>query len=124
MIEKFLTESRTDPNKQSRTSNPVSSIIKIDSKTIFDIYLKKKLISPSLSNPSDLYKSSSQISLMSCSQTFSELIPSTSIEIHISHPTKTDISESPIEYSMMEFALQNFKLPNKKTKKNWSQIEK
>lgn len=72
-----------------------------------------------MSNTSDLFKSSSQTSLMSYSQTFSELIPSTSIEIYTPKPNKNDsgcatLSGLPTGYSMMEFALQNFKIPNKK----------
>jgi hypothetical protein len=48
---------------------------------------------------------------MSCSQTFSELIPSVPLETHTPKPT---ISELSTGHSMMEFALQNFKLPNKR----------
>ncbi len=76
--------------------------------------------SPNLiSNTSDLLKSSSQASLMSCSQTFSELIPSASLDIHTPKPTKNDIvfpsiSALPSGHSMMEFALQNFKVPNRR----------
>ena len=56
---------------------------------------------------------------MSYSQTFSELIPSTSLEIHSPSLKKNDIAHSkltalPTGYSMMEFALQNFKIPNKR----------
>jgi hypothetical protein len=47
----------------------------------------------------DLVKSSSQISLMSCSQMSSEL--------EILTPKSTG-------HSMMEFALQNFQIPNKR----------
>ncbi|CAF5121691.1 unnamed protein product, partial [Rotaria sp. Silwood1] len=73
--------------------------------------------SPNLmSNTSDLLKSSSQGSLMSCSQTFSELIPSASLDTHTPKPTQNDIvipntSMLPGGYSMMEFALQNFQIP-------------
>jgi hypothetical protein len=70
-------------------------------------------------------KSSSQASLISCSQTFSELIPSASFDNHTPKPTKNEmayptISALPSGHSMMEFALQNFKVPNKKrSKKSW-----
>jgi hypothetical protein len=72
-----------------------------------------------LSNTSDLFKSSSQASFISCSQTFSELIPSASLDTHTPKPTKNDIvfptiSALPHGHSMMEFALQNFKIPNKR----------
>jgi len=76
--------------------------------------------SPNLiSNTSDLFKSSSQASLMSCSQTFSELIPSASLDNHTPKPTKNDIafptiSALPTGHSMMEFALQNFRIPNRR----------
>ena len=54
---------------------------------------------------------------MSCSQTFSELIPSTSFDTHTPKPTKNDMINSslsalPTGYSMIEFALKNFQLPN------------
>lgn len=66
-----------------------------------------------------MFKSSSQASLISCSQTFSELIPSISFDNHTPKPTKNDIthptiSALPTGLSMMEFALQNFKLPNRR----------
>jgi hypothetical protein len=53
---------------------------------------------------------------MSCSQTFSELIPSASMD---THTPKHDIvfpsiSALPAGHSMMEFALQNFKVPNRR----------
>ncbi|CAF3383714.1 unnamed protein product [Rotaria sp. Silwood1] len=69
-----------------------------------------------MSNTSDLLKSSSQGSLISCSQTFSELIPSASFDTHTPKPTQNDIvipntSMLPGGYSMMEFALQNFQMP-------------
>jgi hypothetical protein len=76
--------------------------------------------SPNLiSNTSDLFKSSSQASFISCSQTFSELIPSTSFDVQTPKPTRNDlvypaISALPSGHSMMEFALQNFKLPNRR----------
>ncbi len=64
---------------------------------MIDKYLKEsQAIIPS---SCDLLKSSSQISLMSCSQTFSEG------EIHT--PKSTG-------YLMMEFAVQNFQIPNKR----------
>ncbi|CAF4729667.1 unnamed protein product [Rotaria sp. Silwood1] len=90
---------------------------------------QRKLTLPPLSNTSDLFKSSSQTSLMSYSQTFSELIPSTSLEIHTPKPTKNDIilptlSVLPTGHSMMEFALQNFKVPNRRrSKKGWKTSE-
>ncbi|CAF4054726.1 unnamed protein product, partial [Rotaria magnacalcarata] len=111
MIENYLQEYRTDGNKQqSHGSN-------------------QKLTSPLLSNTSDLFKSSSQTSLLSYSQTFSELIPSTSFEIYTPKPTKNDMACSslsvlPTGHSMMEFALQNFKIPNKRrSKKRWKTSE-
>ncbi|CAF3339033.1 unnamed protein product [Rotaria socialis] len=111
MIENYLQEYRTDGNKQeSHGSN-------------------QKLTSPLLSNTSDLFKSSSQTSLLSYSQTFSELIPSTSFEIYTPKPTKNDMACSslsvlPTGHSMMEFALQNFKIPNKRrSKKKWKTSE-
>ncbi|CAF2793021.1 unnamed protein product [Rotaria sp. Silwood2] len=80
---------------------------------------QRKLSLPPLLNTSDLFKSSSQTSLMSYSQTFSELIPSTSVEINTPKPTKNDVilptlSVLPTGHSMMEFALQNFKIPNRR----------
>jgi hypothetical protein len=64
---------------------------------MIDKYLKEsQAIVPS---SCDLLKSSSQISLMSCSQT--------SIELEIHPPKSTG-------YSMMEFALQNFQIPNRR----------
>ena len=59
-------------------------------------------------------------SLMSCSQTFSELIPSTSIDMHTPKTIIIDIipppkpPSLPTGCSMMEFALKNFKLPDKR----------
>ncbi|CAF3546374.1 unnamed protein product [Rotaria sordida] len=110
MIENFLQESQIDGNKQSQICN-------------------QKLTLPPLSNTSDLFKSSSQTSLMSYSQTFSELIPSTSLEIHTPKSTKNDIirptlSVLPTGHSMMEFALQNFKVPSRRrSKKGWKTSE-
>ncbi|CAM4880089.1 unnamed protein product [Rotaria socialis] len=85
-------------------------------------------VSPHLiSNTSDLLKSSSQCSFVSCSQTFSELIPSTSFDMHTPKPTQNDVifpnlSTLPGGYSMIEFALKNFHVPSrrqsKKTSKN------
>ncbi len=50
----------------------------------------------------DLFKSSSQVSLMSCSET----------------PNSTG-------YSMMEFALKNFQIPNRRqSKKSWKTLGK
>ncbi|CAF3639551.1 unnamed protein product [Adineta steineri] len=107
MFDKFLRESRIDFIKYSRTSNHKNHQDKF---------------SPNLiSNTSDLLKSSSQASLLSCSQTFSELIPSASFDNHTPKPT---ISALPTGHSMMEFALQNFKLPNRRrSKKNWKTSE-
>ncbi|CAF0977130.1 unnamed protein product [Adineta steineri] len=100
MIDKFLKEFQTNTNKQSQV-------------------VPNQIITTT--TPSDLFKSSSQTSLMSCSQTFSELIPSTSVELHTPKPT---LSILPTGYSMMEFALQNFKLPNKRrSKKSWKTSE-
>lgn len=62
---------------------------------MIDKYLKEyRVFAPT---PSDLIKSSSQISLMSCSPISSEL--------EISTPKSSG-------YSMMEFAVQNFQVPN------------
>lgn len=80
---------------------------------------KEKLSPNLLSHTSDLLKSSSQASLISCSQTFSELIPSVSVEVHTPKPTRNEItlpciSALPNGHSMMEFALQNFQVPNRR----------
>lgn len=72
---------------------------------MIDKYLKEfHILTPSTC---DLLKSSSQISLMSCSQTSREL------EI----PTLKSSG-----YSMMEFAVQNFKIPNRRSKKSWKTL--
>lgn len=64
---------------------------------MIDKYLKEfRVFAPT---PSELVKSSSQISLMSCSPISSE--------VEISTPKSTG-------YSMMEFALQNFQIPDKR----------
>ncbi|CAF1240131.1 unnamed protein product [Adineta ricciae] len=116
IIDKFLKESRLGHGKHSRTSNHKKT--------------SQENFSPNLiSTTSDLFKSSSQASLLSCSQTFSELIPSASFDAHTPKPTKTDlvsptISALPNGHSMMEFALQNFKLQNKRrSKKSWKNSE-
>ncbi|CAF1426007.1 unnamed protein product [Adineta ricciae] len=116
IIDKFLKESRLGHGKHSRTSNHKKT--------------SQEKFSPNLiSTTSDLFKSSSQASLLSCSQTFSELIPSASFDAHTPKPTKTDlvfptISTLPNGHSMMEFALQNFKLQNKRrSKKSWKNSE-
>ncbi|CAF0846167.1 unnamed protein product [Adineta ricciae] len=99
MIDKFLIESRMEMNRLSRTSN-------------------HKSLSTPLSNPSDGFKSSTQASLMTYSQTMSEIQQSPSFDV------STPKSTLPTGHSMMEFALQNFKLQNKKrSKKNWSTSE-
>ncbi|CAF1023237.1 unnamed protein product [Rotaria sordida] len=115
LIDRFLKEFRIDKSKNSHTSNHKSS---------------HETLSPNLiSNTSDLLKSSSQGSLVSCSQTFSELIPSTSFDNHTPKPTQNDIvipntSTLPGGYSIMEFALQNFQVPSRKqSKKSWKTSE-
>ncbi|CAF4602738.1 unnamed protein product [Rotaria sp. Silwood1] len=115
LIDKFLTEFRIDKIKTSHISHHKSS---------------RDKFSPNLmSNTSDLLKSSSQGSLISCSQTFSELIPSASFDTHTPKPTQNDIvipntSMLPGGYSMMEFALQNFQIPSKRqSKKSWKTSE-
>ncbi|UJR10303.1 hypothetical protein I4U23_014509 [Adineta vaga] len=98
MMNKFLNEFQTDTKKQLRASNHHPT-----------------------STSSDIFKSSSQISLMTYSQTISELHPSPSLEIQTPKPT---LSTLPSGCSMMEFALQNYKLPNKRrSKKNWKTSE-
>jgi len=66
---------------------------------MIDKYLKEfHALTPSTG---DLLKSSSQISLMSCSQASRE----------VESPTPTPKSTG---HSMMEFALQNFQIPNRR----------
>jgi hypothetical protein len=80
---------------------------------------REKTSSQIMSNTSDLFKSSSQASLLSRSRTFSELIPSVSLDHHTPTPTKTNIllanvSTLPNGHSMMEFALQNFHIGHRR----------
>ena len=106
-LDQYLKEARTEISKQPRSSYHAQRSHHGKS-------------SPNLlSNTSDLLKSSSQASLISCSQTFSELIPSASFDNHTPKPTRTDvvspsISALPTGHSMMEFALQNFQVPSRR----------
>lgn len=114
---------RVDFQKESRSSNFISPSFEEKDSALCRLPLVKEKIdkqSPNLfSTTSDLLKSSSHGSLISCSQTFSELIPSASLEIQTPKPTRNEGFQSnltalPNGQSMMDFALQNFHVSNRK----------